>query len=56
MERELRVLRNLGNIARSLECLGVPDLAEELDGIRRELFDRYEALLRDAASDEDLSD
>lgn len=51
MERELRVLRSLGGVARSLEFLGETDLAEELDGIRRDLLDRYQALLRDAAND-----
>ena len=51
MERELRVLRNLGSVARSLEMLGETDLAEELDGIRRDLFDRYQVLLSDAVCD-----
>lgn len=56
MERELRLLRHLGSLAHSLESLGERDLADEIAGIRRDLFDRYEALLRDAASEGDFSE
>jgi hypothetical protein len=56
MERELRLLRRPGRLTHSLESLGETDLAEEIAGIRRDLFDRYESLVRDAASDGDSSE